>query len=656
MKRLSGLSLVLAALAVSSAAGVASAATTGALASGQAASLTPNQASSQFGEPVIVHGRRISDDEIKRFLCHSVGWQETSKFKFQVMIDLELERRRQQGATAEELARFQVGDAELDRKLQLKKEDFLLRYPTLDFRTEVARANLSVELYREQLRQEMTFDKVFRPENPAEWPEITKAVVVEGLGEQWIEDEKISYCTRLKRLLEQNKEWLRENGFAELAAQVEVLNDRDSPLVIEAVSQPAAAAALAKLREIGRGDIPEDDPIAVEATRSTILQALNTWAIAHHDEDAIYAVLPEAGPDSPSDAAAREQMRRERASKTLMVVDNVPVLTDAVYSRIAPYVTPDQIEDAKRFLANIALLDHDLAQRERAEAEAAAKEGRAPRKFTMTPAEFREWWPTTARNNMVMSYMEYLTQHEMLSSQVLGFPSLWSFGHYMRVMECYKRALADELKQNEVISSVLPTANQVRGAAKLNLHVLFVSAFDFDKFQWKPDGWKTARARAFELKKALDDGADWKATLELHSEWWDPPMPETGNKPVQNFYFDGTFGDQALTRNQICSYLGESEYRTFLYGPSASDEIFFNQKLGTIAGPFRGPKGYYISRVTAKSPPNRPLDLNEPIHRQIVEQDYLTRAIDQRVQTLLADGVTAQAVRGVKPGGSFSDV
>jgi hypothetical protein len=226
----------------------------------------------------------------------------------------------------------------------------------------------------------------------------------------------------------------------------------------------------------------------------------------------------------------------------------------------------------------------------------------------------------------------------------------------MRVMESYNPALADELKQNDVISSVLPTANQVRGAAKLNLHVLFVSAFDFDKFQWKPDGWKTARARALELKKALDDGADWKATLELHSEWWDPPMPETGNKPVQNFYFKGTFGDQALTRNQIGSYLGESEYRTFLYGPCASDEIFFNQKLGTIAGPFRGPKGYYISRVTAKSPPNRPLDLNEPIHRQIVEQDYLTRAIDQRVQALLAEGVAAQAVRGVKPGGSFSDV
>jgi hypothetical protein len=60
--------------------------------------------------------------------------------------------------------------------------------------------------------------------------------------------------------------------------------------------------------------------------------------------------------------------------------------------------------------------------------------------------------------------------------------------------------------------------------------------------------------------------------------------------------------------------------------------------------------------VTAKSPPNRPLDLNEPIHRQIVEQDYLTRAIDQRVQALLAEGVAAQAVRGVKPGGSFSDV
>lgn len=565
-------------------------------------------AASIFGEPVVVHGRRISDDEIKRFLCHSVGWQETSKFKFQVLIEQELLRRKQQGATDEDLAKFKVDDAELDRKLQYKKEDFLLRYPSLDFPTEVARANLSLDLYREQLRQELTFDKVFRPENPADWPELTKAIIIEGLGEQWIDDEHVSYKVRKERQLAENLP-----------------------------------------------DLPEDDPIAVDATRSTILQALNNWAVVLIDEDAIYDHLPEAGPDAPADAEARARLRRERAAKTLLSVDNAPVLIDEVYSRIAPFVTRDQIEDAKRFLVNIALMERYVTEREQAERERVAKEGGEAPKFLLTPAEFRVWWPSASRNPTV-GYMEFLNNQEMLSSQVLGFPCLWAFAHYMRVMEGYRRSMASDLAKDDVISTVLPMSNQVRGAAKLGINVLFVSAFDFDKFEWKPDGWADARKRALELKKALDDGADWKATLDLHSEWWDPPMPEMGNKPVQNFYFKGTFGDQQLTRNQIYSYLGESEYRTFLYGPSATDEIFFNQKMGSIGGPYRGPKGYFIARITGKTPPSRPLDLKEPVHRQIVEQDYLSRSLNNRADTLLRDAVASGAVKGVKYGGSFSDV
>lgn len=600
---------------------------------------------SDFGEPLVVHGQRIGEDQIKRFLCHSVGWQEASKFKFQVMIDQELIRRRQQGATEEQLAKFKVSDADLDRRLQQKKEDFLLRYPTLDFRTEVARANLSVEVYREQLRQEMMFDRVFRPENPAEWPEITRAIVIEGLGEQWIDDERVSYAARLKRLFEAQKDWLTEHGFAEVADHVAALPLDNLDALGVGMEDPRIEVALGKLREEGLGDIPEDDPIAVEATRSTILQALNNWAQVHLDEDTIGEALPEIGADAPADPAARARLRSERAAKTLMVVDRQPVLIDDVYARIEPYVTSDQIEDAKRFLASIALMEHYLTKL------GAEKE----RDFLLTPAEFREWWPTTARSG-TFGYMDFLNQHEMLSSQVLGFPSLWAFANYFRVMESYKRSIADELAKDEVISSILPISNQVRGAAKISVNVLFVSAFDFDAFRWKDNGWADARKRALELKKSLDDGADWKATLELHSEWWDPPMPEMGNKPVQNFYFKGTFGDQQLTRNQLYSYLGESEYRTFLYGPCSTDEIFFNQKVGTVGGPYRAPKGYYIARVMGKTPPSSPLNLAQPIHRQIVEQDYLSRSLNDRIDTLRREALEGGKLSGVGVGGSFKDV
>jgi hypothetical protein len=252
--------------------------------------------------------------------------------------------------------------------------------------------------------------------------------------------------------------------------------------------------------------------------------------------------------------------------------------------------------------------------------------------------------------------MEFLNQNDMLSSQVLGFPSLYAFAQYMRLLESYRKTLADELAKDELLTPLLPMINQIAGAAKLNVNVILLSAYDFDHCKWKPNGWADAKQRALDLKKAFDGGAEWKAMLELHSEWWDPPMPEAGNKPMQNYYFKGTFGDQAQTRNQLLNYMMESEYRTLLYGPPATDHIFFEQKMGTIDGPFRGPKGYYISRITGKTPPSRPLDLKEPVHRQIAEHHYLKNALNARALALLGEGVTSGDIKGVALGGGRYDL
>lgn len=535
---------------------------------------------SALGGPLVVHGRTIGPNEIKRFLCHSIGAPDVFMFKLGVMIRQELAKRREAGATEEELAKFGVSDEQLAHELEKKRTDFLLRYPDLDFPTEVARSEVSLDLYRDRLRQTMIFDKLFRPENPDEWPEITRAIILEKLGEGWIKDEAISYQTRLER---QKKEGLE--------------------------------------------DIPEDDPIAVEVTRGTIQQELNNYVITHIDPDAIAANLPAGVP-------------AEQADAILMLVENEPIWIEQVWSRIAPYVTPDQVDEAKRFLVMIALLERDLE----------------PKGTLYTQAQFREWWPTTARNNQKYGYIEYLNLNEMLSSQVMGFPSLWAFSQYTRVLESYRRAIAAELAKDELLVAMLPMANQIAGAAKLNVNVILLSAYDFDHVKWKEGGWADAKQRALAVRKALDEGAEWKPTLELNSEFWDPPMPEMGNKPLQNFYFKGTFGDQQLTRGQLVSYLMESDYRIFLFGPSVSDHIFFEQKMGSIDGPFRGPKGYYISRLTGKTPPSKPLDLKEPVHRQIAEHYYLKNAINTRSQALFEEGVKSGQVSGVTLGGGYTDL
>ena len=125
---------------------------------------------------------------------------------------------------------------------------------------------------------------------------------------------------------------------------------------------------------------------------------------------------------------------------------------------------------------------------------------------------------------------------------------------------------------------------------------------------------------------------------------------------MQNFYFKGTFGNKPQTRNQLMGYLNESEYRMFLYGPLLTDHIFFEQKMGSIAGPFRGPKGYYISRITGKTPPTRPLDLKEPVHREIVVHYYLKNSMNARAARLLEEGLAAGKVTGVSKVGTIHDL
>lgn len=581
-----------------------------------------------FGEPVVVHGRRITDDELKRFLCASVGGRDFDTFKFAIMVDGELERRRKDGASEEDLAKFEVSDTELEARLKREKDDFFLRYPTLDFALEVGRAEGSLELFKLRLRHTMRFDKVFRPENPVEWPEITKAIITEQLGEQWLDDEKVSYSARCKRLFETEKTFLSENGHGAVVAAVEQLDPKDTITLVEVMYRPESQAALAALKAVGRGDIPADDPIAVEAVRGTILQTLNDWAIVHLDPDAIAANLPPASADSPKDAASA----LERANKVFALVEGQPILMDTIWNRIAPTVTPDQVDEAKRFLAHLALIEHELGAKGK----------------LITQAEFREWWPTTARLGKP-SYTQYLNQHEMLSSQVLGFPSLWAFGQYMRVQEGYKRLIAEELKNDDLLQPLLPMINQIAGASKLSVNVILVSAYDFVNVRWKPEGFADARERALAIKSDLDKGAEWKPTLELYSEFWDPPMPDTGNKPMQNFYFKGTFGDQPQTRNQLQSYIGDNDYRAFLFGPTVTDTIFFDQKMGSIDGPYRGPKGYYIARITGKTPYTKPLDLNEPKHREIVEYFYLKSAMAARALASLREGIEKGTVTGLTP-------
>jgi len=172
-----------------------------------------------------------------------------------------------------------------------------------------------------------------------------------------------------------------------------------------------------------------------------------------------------------------------------------------------------------------------------------------------------------------------------------------------------------------------------------------LSAFDFERNEWKANGWEWAEQRAAEVKQMLDQGADWKETLEHESELWDPPIPDIGHTPQYGRTFKGKLGQQ--TRNQILSLLGESEYRIFLYGKSVTDRLFFDQKRGTIEGPFKGPHGYYITRHMGQTPPVTPLNLNEPVHRNIAVEYYVRAAMNAKAQELYEAAMEEGRIQGL---------
>lgn len=607
----------------------------------QSAPLEP----SIFGEPVVVYGKQITDDQIKRALCfgtgrHSVQYSPVDMLKFNVMAEDELERRKKAG---EDLAKFTIGDEFNMNKLITDKADFVLRYPTLDFPTEVGRSFLSLDLFLEHQKIMLRFDRLFIADNPDEWPELTTAVVMEFGGELFVQDARDSHKTRKTRMLHER---LKKAELARLSAAGQAGDGTlDAETDARLQQQAAEQAETYTVTTADLGELQPDDPIFTDTLRQIVLQALNNYAVIHTDMDQIIADLPEAGADSPSDPEARMKARAERARAVLLTVDGVPIMVDDVWQRIAPFCTPDLIEDTKRFLVLNALLERDLGAQD----------------ALMSFAEFREYWPTTARINPTtgvqpkMSYQEYLNNHEMASSQVLGLPSLYHFARHMRLQESYRKTIKDELESDENLLPLMPQMNQIAGASRANVEVILCSAYDFGNVKWKPNGWATARAKALDLKKQLDEGAQWTPLLELHSEFWDPPLPETGTKPQFGFLFKGKFGEQ--TRSQLLQYISESEYRLYLYGaPLISDYIFFEQKMGSIDGPFRGPKGYYITRLTGKTPFSRPLDIKQPVHREILELNYLKNKMNGRAHELLAKGAAEGQVKGIPLGGGIKDL
>ncbi|HUR26563.1 MAG TPA: hypothetical protein VM509_00135 [Planctomycetota bacterium] len=501
-----------------------------------------------LGGPIKVYDQTIDENAIRRFLCYGVGGKHIDMMKFDIICRGEIAKRKAAGVDVSQLT---VSDAEVEKSLANTRKDFLVKYPSLDFPTEVARAYLHLDVYVSELKPSLLFTKVFFPEDPRNWPGVTtEAIIMASNGRGFIDDSIENYDQRKQLMVAQ-----------------------------------------------GLDEVPPDDPILTDSLRQWLLEALNQFSVIETDQ----AKLP---------------------ADTLMIVDGEPIKVDDVWKVFAPHITWEHVSEARRFLAQMAVVEHDLRARG----------------ALLTQEEFEKSFAPKG------NFREALSAYEMVGIVLQGFPSMQACMRYEHLQRSYRNVIKDDIATDAPMMPYLQRANMIAGAAKIDAEVILCSAFDFPQFRWKVDGWKTAEAKAKELQQKLANGADWGDTLELYSEFWDPPMPEVGQKPQFGFAFKGRFGQQ--TRNQLAGDLLETDYTTFLTGKSLADEIFFDQKGGTISEPQRGPRGYYITRINSRSPASAGLNLAAPANRDFLVNYVCMARFGAYARQALTDALAKGDVKG----------
>ena len=554
-----------------------------------------------FGEPLYVNGKRISDLAIKRYLCYGKGSNGLAARKLQILIDAEKDYRRQtyaqdlleelfpgkledelsgeeqkqiEAAVEEQMKRFEVNRSDYEFYLKKENSAFMRRYPTLDLDVEIIRAYNTVKWYEDQLWQTLEFDQLFFPDHTDTWPEISIESIRAGSPNvDLVEDYARNYDIRLnedrgagepiRREDEMMMQLLRDYLMKALESQVEVLTAWDG--------------------------IPERVLLRIKG---------DGWEKEIHTED--------------------------------------------VYQEMKSAFNENEVRLAKEFLALTAAAEDKLGSM-----------------GLLKPAdEFNDYW-----NEIVSSTQNTIFNMSFMVLSGHMFPSQEAYYRHLWLMTSYRQLLEPELEKTEDgllpagLQEHLPVANGIMGLARARAEILLVSAFDFPNNVWKENGWASAEREAmivreevdaylaklereFEVRaQAVTDGTPytpnaelqsfdefWSNVLDLHSEYWDPPMPAEGKMPpAQGFKNKGRFNGELTTRNDLKRAMGESSFWHFISGSSIVDTIFFDLEPRTVGGPYFGPHGFYIVYLKSRSSPTNPLNWRGmERHFDMLKEDFVS--------------------------------
>lgn len=577
--------------------------------------MTSDDGKSIFGKALYVNGRRVTDNQIKLWIIYGPCRSMLESYRINLIIDEELTRhaadladkrvaeveKERPFTSPDEKAKFRsdefqrqhqnliestnVAPEDVQKEYDRTVADFKRKYPILDSEAEISRAYRSPDWYRFQLSQTLHFDRVFLPYNPDDWPEVTTQAVLADSGPALVDDAKSSYENRRK--------WQEEHG----------------------------------------GDFPPEDNIYATMMRQIVRDAM----FGTIDFKTSFADLPDSiALTADTNADGRPELT---------------VMTEEVWQRIAPSVSEQEINDAKAYYQALY-----------------ATQDRLQKEGNLIDAAGRANVLKATLNSLVGTYLNV----DILAQNTQYFPSTETYLEYLCLIEGLKKSIKDKLDPgpggdlNPALREHYDRAVKIMGLGQVDAEVLLCAAFDIPKAKWKPDGWTWAKKRAEEVlakvkandeawQKQLKEETEakaagkeykpenpavepyrfWTDLMNEFSDWWDPPSPENAH-PMSELAMKkkGRFGERY--RHDLEGVLGETKYKHWVKGFSVTDQIFFEQPVGSVQGPFPAQLGYYVTRVNKRNPPSRTLNLADPKHVELVKDDFLKYELVRYTKEALA--------------------
>lgn len=488
-----------------------------------------------LGKPLVINGKVVPFEEVKRQVCLGrIGVTEIESAKLDVYIEQERQRRLNSGASKEDVA---VAEQELAEFTAELEDEIKREYPGGDVTVASLFSPLTNDPPAERLRAQKLFQKLFLPDNPADYPPTTlEAILRAPGGDVWLEELKSSYQARA-------------------ATETPGKKNRE-------------------LRE-------QDD-------------ALLMTIIDHLQSSAMIEPMTESG--------------------LLYRVNGVDIRIDDIWGRIKPMITTMEVHAAKQWIVNTTLLEEALkaagAWLTEEEAEAAYAAHSDP-------------------------YKDSIFSYERIAISLKQFPSVDRYRHYRRIYDSFYRMMKPQMTEDALKKQGEYRTDKLIGQVTVDADVILCSAFDFKAGRWKPDGWIEAENRMKDVLQLLvEEQRPWEEMVEKYSDFYQPPIPTSAPAELEGGAVKGRFRE--YQRNNMQGELGESEYGLFLNGSSITDFIFYEQEVGTLGQPMRGPYGWYLPRLIRRSKPPRQLTAKPETVSALRIDDYVVTNLNKYVQDLIA--------------------